>query len=104
MILWWGRPARSRPSRRQSRPMGDAAHQPEHFPEKWIPVFRRKCDQIENLEPGFDSIKAGKALVNQAGTGRLFERSRKRSILVTTGAADRRDPGQMILRLVAIAL
>ena len=23
----------------------------EHFPEKWTPVFRRKCDQIRNLEP-----------------------------------------------------
>jgi hypothetical protein len=22
----------------------------EHFPEKWAPVFRRKCDQIKNLE------------------------------------------------------
>src|SRR5262249_40335766 len=26
------------------------------------PVFRRKCDQIKELELGFDSIKAGKAL------------------------------------------
>jgi hypothetical protein len=22
----------------------------EHFPEKWTPVFRRKCDKIKNLE------------------------------------------------------
>jgi hypothetical protein len=22
----------------------------EHFPEKWAPVFRRKCDKIKNLE------------------------------------------------------
>jgi hypothetical protein len=22
----------------------------EHFQEKWIPVFRRKCDQTKNLE------------------------------------------------------
>jgi hypothetical protein len=22
----------------------------EHFPEKWAPVFGRKCDQIGNLE------------------------------------------------------
>jgi hypothetical protein len=22
----------------------------EHFPEKWAPVFRRKCDQAMNLE------------------------------------------------------
>src|SRR5258708_31393452 len=21
----------------------------EHFPEKWIPVFRRKCDQLKSL-------------------------------------------------------
>src|SRR5713226_9730294 len=39
---------------RRSRVMGLS----EHFPEKacpgldpgWVPVFRRKCDQIENLE------------------------------------------------------
>jgi len=23
---------------------------PEHFPEKWIPVFRKKMRQIKNLE------------------------------------------------------
>jgi hypothetical protein len=22
----------------------------EHFPEKWAPVFRRKCEKIKNLE------------------------------------------------------
>ena len=22
----------------------------EHFPEKWTPVFRRKCDQLKKLE------------------------------------------------------
>ena len=26
-----------------------------HFPEKWTPVFRRKCDQRKNLERVFDS-------------------------------------------------
>jgi hypothetical protein len=26
-------------------PMIDAL---EHFPEKWAPVFRRKCDQVSN--------------------------------------------------------
>jgi plasmid stabilization system protein ParE len=26
----------------------------EHFQEKWPPVFRRKCDQISNLEPDSD--------------------------------------------------
>jgi hypothetical protein len=41
---------------------------PEHFLEKacpaldagWTPVSRGKCEQIETLEPAFDSIKAGK--------------------------------------------
>src|SRR3974390_1762219 len=33
----------------------------EHFPEKWAPVFRRKCDQIKNREPSLGSIKAGRA-------------------------------------------
>jgi prepilin-type N-terminal cleavage/methylation domain-containing protein len=28
----------------------------EHFPEKWAPVFRRKCDQIKNLA-GFTLIE-----------------------------------------------
>ncbi len=27
----------------------------EHFPEKWVPVFRRKCDQAGNLERVPDS-------------------------------------------------
>src|SRR3984893_15971794 len=25
----------------------------EHFPEKWTPVFRRKCDHVRKLEPAF---------------------------------------------------
>jgi hypothetical protein len=27
----------------------------EHFPEKWTPVFRRKCDQLKKLERVSDS-------------------------------------------------
>ena len=27
----------------------------EHFPEKWTPVFRRKCDHVRNLERVSDS-------------------------------------------------
>jgi hypothetical protein len=27
----------------------------EHFPEKWTPVFRRKCDHLSNLERCSDS-------------------------------------------------
>ena len=34
----------------------------EHFPEKWLPVFRPKMRKIINLEPHFDSIKLRKAL------------------------------------------
>jgi hypothetical protein len=30
----------------------------EHFPEKWAPVFRRKCDKIKNLAPFSDSIES----------------------------------------------
>src|SRR6266571_5313719 len=32
---------------------------PEHFPEKWTPVFRRKCDQATNLErvPELDLVE-----------------------------------------------
>jgi hypothetical protein len=33
----------------------------EHFPEKWTPVFRRKCDQIKMLER-FSIPANGKAL------------------------------------------
>jgi hypothetical protein len=34
----------------------------EHFPEKWMPVFRPKMQKIINLEPRFDSIKIREAL------------------------------------------
>jgi hypothetical protein len=34
----------------------------EHFPEKWMPVFRRKCDQRKKLERVSDSIKSKRAL------------------------------------------
>ena len=33
----------------------------EHFPEKWTPVFRRKCDQLMKLER-FQINVIGKAL------------------------------------------
>jgi hypothetical protein len=29
--------------------VGSRAWPLEHFPEKWTPIFRRKCDQISNL-------------------------------------------------------
>jgi hypothetical protein len=35
----------------------------EHFPEKRVPVFRRKCDQIKNPERLSDSMEAESALV-----------------------------------------
>jgi predicted N-acetyltransferase YhbS len=41
----------------------------EHFPEKWAPVFRRKCDKIKNPERLSDSIESESALV---GTVRLW--------------------------------
>jgi hypothetical protein len=28
---------------------GDGAARLEHFPEKWAPIFRRKCDKIKDL-------------------------------------------------------
>jgi len=37
----------------------------EHFQEKWIPVFRRKCDQLKKLERVSDSSKSKRALVSQ---------------------------------------
>jgi hypothetical protein len=36
----------------------------EHFPEKWMPVFRLKMRKIINLEPHFVSIKMRKALID----------------------------------------
>ena len=38
---------------RVTRPTSSAnrlLHPLEHFPEKWTPVFRRKCDQLKKLE------------------------------------------------------
>src|SRR3974390_151784 len=53
-------PAKNKRAPRPQRYPG--FRQLEHFPEKWAPVLREKCDRIKNREPGFDSIKAGKAL------------------------------------------
>jgi len=38
----------------------------EHFPEKWIPVFRRKCDHVKESRARSDSIQSERAL----GAGR----------------------------------
>jgi hypothetical protein len=35
----------------------------EHFPEKWIPVFRRKCDQLKERR----KVTACPGAVNEAG-------------------------------------
>src|SRR3984893_12515335 len=42
--------------------------------------------------------------VNQAGAGRLFERSGERAIFLAVGANKLGDPAQMVLRLIAVAL
>jgi Flp pilus assembly pilin Flp len=41
---------------------GPLRERPEHFPEKWAPVFRRKCDQRKNPERDGDSKKRHPAL------------------------------------------
>jgi hypothetical protein len=48
----------------------------EHFPEKWTPVFRRKCDHVRNLERVSDSTLSERALVAGArcGQGLAIER------------------------------
>jgi hypothetical protein len=38
------------PKRLGSSPSAVGAKRLEHFQEKWPPVFRRKCDQISNLD------------------------------------------------------
>ena len=45
-------PTCERPSCPQAQPSEATGAGPtlEHFQEKWIPVFRRKCDQTKNLE------------------------------------------------------
>jgi len=53
--------------------------------------------------PQGDAPAALRNSVNQAGTGRLFERGSQRPILFTAGPANRSDPTQMILRLIAVA-
>ena len=37
----------------------------EHFPAKWEPVRRRKCDQIRNLERVSDSIESERTLATK---------------------------------------
>jgi len=34
----------------------------EHFPEKWMPVFLRKCDQVSTSRPLSDSTQSGSGL------------------------------------------
>src|SRR5260370_7640002 len=50
--------------------------------------------------PHFSSYSS----VNQAGAGRLFERSGERAIFLAVGAGELGDPVQVILRLIAVAL
>jgi NitT/TauT family transport system permease protein/taurine transport system permease protein len=45
----------------------------EHFPEKWMPVFRRNCDHLKKLQHAFDSIKSKRALVIAAVAVALWE-------------------------------
>src|ERR1700738_105642 len=42
--------------------------------------------------------------INEAGAGRIFERGGQGPVLLTVGSANRSDPAQMILRLIAVAL
>jgi hypothetical protein len=59
---------RSLPRCRHRRAVNQPAFNPtrstalEHFPAKWEPVRRRKCDQIRNLERVSDSIETKRAL------------------------------------------
>ena len=39
---------------------------PEHFPPKWAPVRRRKCDQPEEARAWSDPVGSGRALVGRA--------------------------------------
>jgi len=36
----------------------------EHFPEKWMPVFRRKCDQVSTSRPLSDSTQSESGLAD----------------------------------------
>ena len=42
--------------------------------------------------------------VNQAGAGRFFQCGGERAIFLAVGAGQCRDPAQVILRLIAVAL
>src|SRR5262249_24510470 len=63
MRVWWKHHARL--SRR------DAAL--EHFPEKWMPVFRRKCDQVSTSRPLSDSTQS------ESGLGHWLKRNAQAS-------------------------
>src|SRR5258705_8593951 len=59
-----------------------------------MPVRRSFLLDAITRSPHFSSYSS----VNQAGAGRLFERSGERAIFLAVGAGERGDPVQVILR------
>src|SRR5712692_1200640 len=61
----------------------------EHFPEKWRPVFRRKCDQVRNLERVPDSTITERALGRRmvGGAGAVLAMTCALSIAAWAGGA-----------------
>src|SRR6266705_638329 len=61
----------------------------EHFPEKWTPVFRRKCDQIRNperfpIQPNRKALAAEWPAATIGGPVRRTEVHRRTSTAVLT--------------------
>jgi hypothetical protein len=57
---------------------------PEHFLEKWLPVFRPKMPKIIDLESHFDSIKMRNALSDRLELAQLARVTRYLSVFYST--------------------
>src|ERR1700688_5279873 len=67
-------------------------------------MLSNKTKPARPLEPRRLNERMPPNSVNEAGAGRLFECSGERVIFGAVGAAQLADPGQVILRLIAVAL
>jgi hypothetical protein len=70
------------PKRLGSSPSAVGAKRLEHFQEKWPPVFRRKCDQISNLDRLADDAEGAR---------------RARTVAALRGAVTAMDDGTRLL-------
>ena len=88
-------------------------------PDDSVATLVEEAQAGEAVRLGTDAIVAGEAIprghkiavraiapgsINETGAGRFFQGGRERFVFRALRAANRGDPAQMILRLIAVAL